>query len=121
QKHAVDIIEERISDVVFTLHEDDYADLPPRMYNTIKLEFDEATAKKYREFERSYVLELADEEKLTVQNGAAMMSKLAQLSAGTVYETKDDGERVEHAFHDVKLDALADLVAELNGQPLLVA
>lgn len=117
QKHAVDIIEQRISDVVFTLHEDDYAELPPRMYNTIKLEFDDKTEKKYRDFERSYVLELADEGKLTVQNGAAMMSKLAQLSAGTVY----DGEKNEHEFHDVKLDALADLVDELNGEPLLVA
>src|SRR5690606_11643575 len=117
QKHAVSIIEERISDVVFTLREEDYANLPPRMYNTIKLSFDEATAKKYRDFERSYVLELADEKSLTIQNGAAMMSKLAQLSAGTVY----DADRNEHDFHDVKLDALDDLVSELNGQPLLVA
>lgn len=117
QKHAVSIIEERISDVVFTLREEDYANLPPRMYNTIKLSFDEATAKKYRDFERNYVLELADEKSLTIQNGAAMMSKLAQLSAGTVY----DADRNEHDFHDVKLDALEDLVSELNGQPLLVA
>ena len=117
QKHAVDIIEQRISDVVFTLHEDDYAELPPRMYNTIKLEFDDKTEKKYRDFERSYVLELADEGKLTVQNGAAMMSKLAQLASGCCY----DADKVEHEFHDVKLDALADLVDELNGEPLLVA
>ena len=103
--------------MVFTLHEDDYADLPPRMYNTIKLSFDEATAKKYRDFERSYVLELADEEKLTVQNGAAMMSKLAQLASGCCY----DADKTEHDFHDVKLDALEDLIGELNGQPLLVA
>ena len=117
EKGFVSVIEERISDVVFTLHEDDYANLPPRMYNTIKLSFDEATAKKYRDFERSYVLELADEEKLTVQNGAAMMSKLAQLASGCCY----DADKTEHDFHDVKLDALEDLIGELNGQPLLVA
>ena len=46
QDYAVKVIEERISDIVFTLREEDYANLPPRMYNDIVLEFDEATAKK---------------------------------------------------------------------------
>lgn len=121
EKHATSIIEERISDVVFTLHEKDYADLPDRMYNTIRLEFDDATKKKYKDFERTYVLELPEDKQLTVANGAAIQTKLQQLSNGVVYKTDEFGDREEHFFHDIKLDALSELVAELNGQPVLVA
>lgn len=117
EKFAVKIIEERISDIVFTLREEDYANLPPRMYNDIVLEFDEATAKKYREFEKTYVLELQDDKKLTVQNGAAVSNKLQQLSNGFVY----DELKQQHFFHKAKLDALEELVDEVNGQPVLVA
>ena len=121
QKDFVGLIEERISDVVFTLREEDYANLPPRMYNTINLEFDPVTAEKYKKFERTYVLELAEEKQLTVNNGAAITTKLQQLSNGVVYKTDELGGKEEHFFHDTKLDALADLVNELNGQPVLVA
>ena len=117
QDYAVKVIEERISDIVFTLREEDYANLPPRMYNDIVLEFDEATAKKYKEFEKTYVLELQDEKMLTVQNGAAISNKLQQLSNGFVY----DELKQTHFFHKVKLDALEELVDEVHGQPVLVA
>jgi SNF2 family DNA or RNA helicase len=117
QDYAIKIIEERISDIVFTLREEDYANLPPRMYNTIKLEFDEVTKKKYKDFERTYVLKLSEEKNLLVNNGAAITTKLQQLANGVVYDEK----KGEHAFHSVKLDALEDLVEELNGDTLLVA
>jgi len=117
EKHAVSIIEEKIADIVFTLREEDYADLPPRMYNNIVLQFDEATAKKYKEFERSYLLELNSEKNLLVRDGAAISNKLQQLANGVVYDEKKE----EHAFHSVKLDGLADLVDEVQGQPVLVA
>lgn len=121
QKDFIDVIEGLIADVVFTLREEDYADLPPRMYNTINLEFDPVTLKKYQKFERTYVLELADEKELTVNNGAAITTKLQQLANGVVYRTDELGDKEEHFFHDIKLDALSELVAELNGQPVLVA
>lgn len=117
QDFAQKVIEERIYDIVFTLREEDYADLPPRMYNTIKLEFEDATRKKYKEFERSYVLKLSEEKNLLVNNGAAITTKLLQLANGVVYDDKKE----EHFFHDLKLDALQDLVNELNGEPVLVA
>jgi SNF2 family DNA or RNA helicase len=116
QRFAHDIIEERISDVVFTLREEDYADLPKRMYNNITVEFDPALVKKYRQFERTFILE-TDEKEIRANQGAALSQKLQQLANGTVY----DAEKGEHDFHDLKLQALQDLVDELNGKKLLVA
>jgi len=117
---AAKIIEERISDIVFTLREEDYGDLPPRMYNHKMLEFDEATKKKYNKFERTYILKLAEDKKLIARDGAAITTKLLQLASGVVYNEEDAG-RVEYDFHRLKLDALVDLFDEYSGQPLLVA
>lgn len=124
KKWAVPIIEQRIADIVFTLRENDYANLPPRMYNYIKLALDEKTLKEYKKFERTYVLQLAEDKKLVARDGAAVTTKLLQLANGVVYNSEgpeDDKVKVEYAFHRAKLDALRDLAEELHGQPLLVA
>ncbi len=114
--YAIKVIEQRIADITFTLREEDYADLPPRMYNTILLEFDEATKAKYQKFEKTYVLQ-ALEKKIVVRDGAAITNKLLQLANGVVY----DENKEEHTFHSLKLDALGELIEEVQGQPVLVA
>lgn len=123
--HAREEIEELISDVVFTLREADYAKLPERMDNYIWLDMDEETRAKYKKFEKSYVLELPDDNgRFKVTDGAALRSKLRQLANGIVYQTDsscEEGEKKEHIYHSIKLDALEDLYEELNGSPLLVA
>lgn len=114
---AVKAVEDKIADITFTLREEDYADLPPRMYNTIELEFDKATQKLYNKFEREYILQVSDQLAIKALDGAAITGKLAQLANGVVY----DAEKNEHAFHSLKLDALQELVDETGGKPMLVA
>lgn len=120
--YAQSVIEGAIADISFTLREEDYADLPPRMYNTINITLDEPTLKKYNEFERTYVLAIDDVSKIVANEGAALTQKLLQLSNGIVYRTDPiTEEKTEHTFHKAKLDAMEDLVEELNGQNLFVA
>lgn len=116
---AVKVIEQRIADIVFTLHEEDYSKLPQRMYNHIRLTPDEQTTEKYKKFERTYILKLSEDKKLIARDGAAITTKLLQLANGVVYND-EDGQRVEYDFHKLKLNALLDLRDELYGQPLLV-
>ena len=116
---AIKVIEQRIADIVFTLREEDYGKLPPRMYNRIILTPDEATKEKYKKFERTYILKLSEEKKLIARDGAAITTKLLQLANGVVYN-EEEGQRVEYDFHKLKLNALLDLRDELHGQPLLV-
>lgn len=114
-------IEAAIADIVFTLREEDYADLPPRLYNTINVPLDDAVMAKYKDFERSYILD-AEDKQIVADGGAALSQKLLQLANGTVYRTDPQTlERTEHEFHKAKLEAMADLVDELQGNTLLVA
>jgi len=121
---AIAVIEKRIADIVFTLREDDYGNLPPRLYNDISVVLDEETMKEYKKFERTYILKLTEDKKLIARDGAAIMQKLMQLANGIVYNTEgNEGakEKVEYAFHRAKMDALHNLVDEYQGQPLLVS
>jgi len=117
---AIPIIEKRIADVTFTLREEDYSDLPPRIYNRIHLTLDSDSLKQYKKFEKTYILKLNDEKKLTALDGAGITQKLLQYANGVVYNTEDE-EKVEYFFHRLKLDALHRLVEEYQGQPILVA
>lgn len=120
--HAQQVIEGLIADIVFTLREEDYANLPPRMYNNIVLNFEPKTEKQYKTFERKLILEVEGDGKDIVANdGAAITNKLLQLANGTVYRTEQDETKTEHTFHDLKLDAMEELVEGLSGQTLLVA
>ena len=122
KKFALNAIKKKIEDVCFTLREEDYADLPPRKYNDIVLDFNEHQAKRYRKFQRDLVLDIEESGvSITAQTGASIMQKLLQFANGVVYRTEEDGEKSRHFIHDIKLQALRDLHDELNGQPLLVA
>lgn len=122
KKHAPSVIEKRIADIVFTLREEDYANLPKRMYNSVHIDLDDKTRKLYTKFEREMVLEIPDERSIVADGGAALRQKLLQLAGGVVYRTEPDFEtKTEHIFHNAKLDAMEELVEELNGQTLLVA
>lgn len=119
--YVVDAVQRKISDIVFTLREDDYANLPPRMYNTIRLQMDEDLAKKYKTLAKKLILEIPNAGRnIRALDGASVMNKLQQLANGTVYETLQDGTKNEHVFNSIKLDALKDLVEQIDG-PVLVA
>lgn len=115
--YALKIVEDRLADIAFTLREEDYAELPPKIYQTIKLQFDEITKKRYDKFKTKYVLEALSGKMIKALSGASITNKLLQLANGIVY----DENKEEHAFHSIKLDALQDLIEENGGKPVLVA
>ena len=53
---------------------------------------------------------------VVAESGASLQNKLRQLSSGFIY----DEEKTAIPVHTHKIDALKDLVDELNGQPLLI-
>ncbi len=110
-------IRERIEDICFTLREQDYSELPPRIDNFIKIELPEDIRAQYKKFERSYILELEDGDRIKAVSAAALTNKLLQLSNGVVY----DKDRNEKFFHNLKIEALRDVIEEANGQPVFVA
>ena len=99
----------------------DYLNLPKRIDNIIKVKLSPSVQAQYEEFEKQQVLafleSLDEDEVIAATNAAALSNKLLQYANGAVY----DEDKVHHVVHDFKLDALADILEEANGQPVLVA
>lgn len=121
-KGSAERIHKAIGDICISMSAEDYLDLPKRNDNYIELEFPENIKNQYEEFEREKVLELLEsigdgDKNITAMNAAALSNKLLQFTNGTVY----DEEKESHIIHDIKLDALEEIVENANGQPVLIA
>jgi SNF2 family DNA or RNA helicase len=93
----------------------DYLVLPQRIENTIEIGFDEDLKKMYRKFSHEKVLELYDGQ-ITAQNAAGLTNKLLQFTSGAIYNELGDWK----AVHSKKIEALQELIEELQGEPVIV-
>ena len=109
-----DKIDNAISDICLSMKAKDYLTMPPLTINNISLSLDPKTLKAYKELEKEYILEV-DTENITAQSAASVNMKLAQLANGAVYS--ESGEVVH--IHDVKIDALKELVETSQGNILI--
>lgn len=111
-------IHAKIEDICMSMKAKDYLDLPERINNYIELEFSPELRKKYDEFEESQVLELfGDGDEISAVNAAALSNKLLQFANGAVY----DELKNYHVVHDLKIEALEEILENANGKPVLVA
>lgn len=114
-------IHEAIGDICMSMKAKDYLDLKDRIDNKIVLEMPAAIAREYKTFEREKVLELfstfEDTDHITATNAAALSNKLLQFANGAVY----DEDKNYHVVHNLKIDALEELMEAANGKPVLLA
>lgn len=110
-------IYERIGDICYSLRKEDVLSLPGQVYENVELTPPPALLKKYKQFEREKVLECLDGNgDIIAGTEAALLGKLTQFAGGSIYDM--DGQA--HHIHDVKLDALEELVEQAGGDPILV-
>ncbi len=107
---------ERISDICISMKAEDYLQLPDLVYHEIPVELDAKAERAYRELERKMVLQLPEEEEISVASAAALSNKLLQLANGALY----DEDRGVHEIHGCKVEAFLELVESLQGKPVLV-
>ena len=107
---------DKISDICISMKAEDYLQLPDITYHEIPVELDARAEKAYRELERKMVLELPEDEEISVTSAAALSNKLLQLANGAVY----DEDRSVHEVHGCKIEAFLELVESLQGKPVLV-
>ena len=118
QDNSEQEIHKQIEDICMSMKAKDCLDLPERINNYIELPFDEDTQKKYDEFEASQVLELfGNGEEISAVNAAALSNKLLQFANGAVY----DEVKNHHVVHNLKIEALEEILENANGKPVLVA
>jgi SNF2 family DNA or RNA helicase len=112
-----DKIRQAIGDICISMRSADYLELPECVYRTVKVRLSEAERARYTQFERELVLSLTEgAEDISAVNAAALSTKLRQYANGAVY---DDAGGVQH-IHDAKLEALEEILEELQGRGALV-
>lgn len=116
-KGSEEAIYNQIKDLCISMKKDDYLDLKKPFFNYIKLKMDTKTKKAYEEFEREQILQMYNTPQIEVATAAALSNKLLQFANGAVY----DENKQFHTVHNLKLDALQEVVDEANGKPVLVA
>lgn len=108
---------DRLADVCMSIKKDDVLQLPGQIYEDVELEAPPALMKQYKQFERDKVLECLDADgEVVAGTEAALTNKLLQFANGAIYDM--DGQ--VHHLHDIKLDALEELLEEAGGDPVLV-
>ena len=107
-------IHERLKDIVLSLREEDYLDLPPVTDNFIRCDLSDAAMATYKRFEREFVAEVGGKQ-LNAVNAGVLDGKLLQLANGAVYHAR--GEWV--SFHDAKLEALEETLDGIPGKALI--
>lgn len=129
RENSEDLIHKQIADICISMKSEDYLDMPLRTDNFIKLDMPEVLRKKYKDFERDKVLELltssqpeSDDDSdetpvINAVNAAGLSNKLLQFANGAIY----DEDKNVHDLHDIKLDALEEIIEDAQGQPILVA
>lgn len=126
------LIHEKISDICISMKAEDYLKMPERTDNFIKLKMPDVLKKKYLDFEKEKVLELIKPEQeyleeadkwvdkpveINAVNAGALSNKLLQFANGAIY---DDNKNF-HPIHDIKLEALKEIIEDANGKSVLVA
>lgn len=121
-EHAQAEIQQRLADLCLTLDPKDWFDLREPIVNVVEVDLPPSAARHYRELEREMFTALTAGTEVEVFNAAALTQKCLQLANGAMYLDKDrygPGKWVE--VHQAKIEALASIVAENGGEPVLVA
>ncbi len=128
---AAEQIQEAIAPLVLEMSSKDYLDMPELLFNDIIIKLPTKAHKHYKEMEKDFFTELGDSE-ISAEATAQASMKCHQIANGKIYEDipedLDDDEIREFKktrktihVHKAKIEALEDLIDELNGKPLLIS
>lgn len=112
-----------IAPFTLTLSAKDHLSLPPLIENDIWCRLPTDKRKQYRKLERELFVELESGGEIVAGSAGAKYAACRGFANGGMYEYADrfQAERITHHLHNAKTDALAELIGELQGKPLLIA
>lgn len=112
-----DGIKKLISDITLEMSAEDYNPLPDLIVNDVEIEMPDNLRAKYEQFEQEFLLTLDSGKEIEVFNKAALTNKCLQFANGSVYPVA--GLPLWESVHDLKLQALEDILDEAQGSPVL--
>ena len=106
-----------IGDITLEMSAADYNPLPDLIVNNIEIEMPENLRAKYDKMEKEFFLRMDSGAEVEMFNQASLTNKCLQFSNGAMYPVA--GMPLWEAIHDLKLEALEDIIDEANGSPVL--
>ena len=113
---AEEAIYSRISDITVSMKALDYLDMPEQVAVRHYVDMDAAERVAYDNMRDDLLVKLGDDT-IDAANAAVLSGKLLQMANGAIYNDAHEMKKL----HDKKLEALADLIEQANGQNVLVA
>lgn len=110
-------ITDAVKGITLAMSTEDHLDLPPVVYNNVPVAMPPKARALYDVLHKESIVEL---QSMTVvaANPAVCSGKCRQFTSGALYNSQDLTTWEE--VHTAKLDTLADIIEEMQGQPLLV-
>lgn len=115
---AQEQIEDAMRDLCLSLDARDWFDLKEPIVNTIRVDLPAKARALYDDMEKAMFAQIG-EHGVEAFNAAAKTMKCLQLANGAAYVGEDGAQWAE--VHDVKLQALDEVIEEAAGMPVLVA
>ena len=121
-------IYKRLKPLVLSMKAEDHLDMPALVENNILVDLPESVMEIYEMLEEDLFAKI-DDKIVVAANAAAASTKCRQVANGGIYIDPEVQALVQLPkskrdwvdLHTAKVDALADLVEELQGSPILVA
>lgn len=111
------VIKGLIGDITLEMAAEDYIKLPDLMFNDVSVDMPTELRDKYEKMEKEFFLQLDSGTEVEMFNQASLTNKCLQFANGAMYPVA--GMPLWEPIHDLKLDALEDIIDEANGQPVL--
>lgn len=112
-------IKNLIGDITLEMSAEDYNPLPDLIVNNIEVEMEGEVRVKYEQLEKDFFTQLDNGTTVEVFNQGSLTNKALQFSNGAVYPVA--GMPLWEPIHDLKLDALEEILDEAQGSPVLCA
>jgi SNF2 family DNA or RNA helicase len=128
QKPGADrVIQQRIAHLTMRIDSKDHLDLPPIVHNQIHIKLPPKAEKIYKQLEQK-LFAYVDETPVLLGSAASAYNACRQIANGCLYEPipllkpRDNiGNRKTLVLHSAKLDAVQEIVDELQRKPVLIA
>lgn len=113
---AKESIYNRIGDITISM-ENKYIKLPELTFNDVYVELDDDERKQYKDFAKTYILDLANGNQIEAANAAVLQAKLSQIASGAIY-TKSGSHEYE-IIHEHKLEVCEYIINDTDGSVLI--
>ena len=117
QRGAAEAIQEAVKDVLVAYRAEDWLDITKPQELAVEFELPPAVRAQYKRMEKEFFVEV-DDAQITAGTAAIKSSKLLQMCSGSIIDTETD---IAHAVHDCRLEALDDVLDQIEPEPLLVS